>query len=638
MTLKLHVCLILAGLTLCLAAQEPIVKAEYSYPFQGELTGDKVALHSRPTVYSETMDYLRKGQQLTVVGLRGDWFRVVLPRTINLWVEAARVSEDGLLNRDAAVYVGPSSIFSDLVMLKQGTRVERVLKLSADGKPLKGSDDKPVYRIQDHFIAILAPPNTHGWLYANYIKPVHPQAVTKATAPVAAAPEMPAKPLEQQLQQEAATLKADREKLQTLQNEATKLKDERAKQEATLAELRRDMQELEKQKEAATLRASQVRAEREEQERKAREELQRLQAESQEAKQRNSAIQGENTALITAAKEKELEIKAAQAELKRLEAQASAEKARIAAENAEQKAAFDAAKAKLEAAETERKQLLQRQEQLDKSVSQLQNAQKATETYIVALQKEQNRLEQTKKSEEANVAGLKDAIEKLSQEKNQFRQQAEAAQKELELLEETAKADKQKLDERRKQHEQQAKTAKEQAEAEAKAAQLALETARQEMKAAEAEQEKIKQQLEEAKAASLKAAQEAERLKQEREKIEAENKAEAEKLAEQQRQADERKAAQEAAVAAAPEPAIVVQQLMTGEVLPLQNGGNSLASHALCVKRNQAYTIVCYLQSPQLNLDAWTRPGLVVTVEGELLQPKGWKFPLLKVQSIMRKR
>ena len=673
MTLQRHICLVMAVLSLCLAAQEPAVRPDYSYPFQGVLTGDKVALHSRPTVNSETLDYLRKGQQLQVVGVRGDWFRVQLPRTVNLWLETAAVDADGLLRRPAVMYVGPSSIFSDLGQLRQGTRVERVVQTSPDGRPLQTPDGNPRFRVQDGFIAILAPEEAHGWLYARYLAPVHPQAVTKAVA----APPQPTQPqqttLEKQLETEAASLKADRERLRQLEADAAKLRDERTRMEANLANLRQDMQELERQKEAASLKAAQVRAEREEQERKAREELQRLEAESKEAADRRNAVQGENAALVSAARQKELEVKAAQAELKRLEAEASAEKARVAAESAEQKVAFDAAKAKLAQAEAERLQLVQRQEQLTKSVAQLENAKQATESYLIALQKEQNRLEQTKKSEEASVAGLKEEIERLSKEKTQMRQQADMAQKELELLSETAKAEAEKLAQQRQQHEADAQAAREQADAQAKAAQLAIDNAKRDMAAAEAEQLKLQQQLADAKAASLLAAQEAEKLRLEREQLEAQNRADAEKLAqererleaqkkadadklaqereqlaaqqkaeterlaEERRKAAERKAAEEAALAAA-EPEMLPVQLFTGEVLPLRNGGNELASHALCVRRNQGYAIVCYLQSPQLDLNAWARRDLVVTVEGELVQPHGWKHPLLKVQSIMRRR
>ena len=191
-----------------------------------------------------------------------------------------------------------------------------------------------------------------------------------------------------------------------------------------------------------------------------------------------------------------------------------------------------------------------------------------------------------------------------------------------------------------------AKAAQEAAEKESAAAKAAVEAAAAEALAAKEALTKANEELAAVKAEREKAEKEAARIREERIKFEAETKAEAERLEAEKKAAEEKKAiaakeaeekrkAEEAALAAM-EPDLEPVELMTGVLKPLKNGGNSAATHALCQMRNQGYVIVCYVIAPQMNLTPWN--NYEVTIEGEKIQHKGWRYPVIKVRSIMRKR
>ena len=191
-----------------------------------------------------------------------------------------------------------------------------------------------------------------------------------------------------------------------------------------------------------------------------------------------------------------------------------------------------------------------------------------------------------------------------------------------------------------------AKAAREAAEKASADAKAAVEAAEKESIEAKEALLKAQDELEKIKAEREAAEKEAARIREERIKFEAETKAEAKRLEEEKKAAEEKKAiaakeaeekrkAEEAALAAM-EPDLEPVELMTGVLKPLKNGGNSAATHALCQMRNQGYVIVCYVIAPQMNLTPWN--DYEVTIEGEKIQHKGWRYPVIKVRSIMRKR
>ncbi|MBP5640154.1 MAG: hypothetical protein J6X55_11790, partial [Victivallales bacterium] len=228
-----------------------------TFPFHGTLSGDKVAIHSRATVNSESLDYLKKGVEIEVFSEKGDWYRIGLPENVQLWIEQSALGENDTLQKNAVMYVGPSPIFSDIGSLKAGDKVKRVNKGPHDG-----------------FVAITAPPSARGWIYKRYVQmppelaednvvanpPVNVTEIQKKVDNMVDTTKRQEE-LKATMAAETANLAADREKLKAMEADAAKLRSEREKMENSLKTLHEETARLERQREEASLKAAQVKAE-----------------------------------------------------------------------------------------------------------------------------------------------------------------------------------------------------------------------------------------------------------------------------------------------------------------------------------------------------------------------------------------
>ena len=165
-----------------------------------------------------------------------------------------------------------------------------------------------------------------------------------------------------------------------------------------------------------------------------------------------------------------------------------------------------------------------------------------------------------------------------------------------------------------------------------------------------AAEEKAKKEAEEKRIAEEKAAEE-KRLAEEKAKKEAEEKAlkEAEeariaaeeaKLAEQAKKLEELKnsiSGTETDIKDMEETRGGFEQApsFNGYVLPLGFHATPLASHIIYREHNGKKQVLCYLNSPRIDLNDWN--GAHVEVSGTLRQPDNWTLPLLNVMKIILK-
>ena len=191
------------------------------------------------------------------------------------------------------------------------------------------------------------------------------------------------------------------------------------------------------------------------------------------------------------------------------------------------------------------------------------------------------------------------------------------------------------------------KAAEEKAKKEAEEKRIAEEKAAEEKRIAE---EKAKKEAEEKRIAEEKAAEE-KRLAEEKAKKEAEEKAlkEAEearvaaeeaKLAEQTKKLEELKSnisGVETEIKDMEETRGGFEKApsFNGYILPLGFHATATATHIIYREHNGKKQVLCYLNSPRIDLNDWN--GAHVEVSGTLRQPDNWTLPLLNVTKIIHK-
>jgi SH3-like domain-containing protein len=127
-TLRYRVALVLIGAVLCTAARAT-VNGDVTYPVDGTVAGDRVALRAKPDMTSDVIVYTYLDQKLRVIGEAADWYVVELPREYPLWVSKALVNvgadHEAEIKADR-VYLraGPGVQFNSEGQLNSGRRVE----------------------------------------------------------------------------------------------------------------------------------------------------------------------------------------------------------------------------------------------------------------------------------------------------------------------------------------------------------------------------------------------------------------------------------------------------------------------------------------------------------------------------------
>ncbi|HTS19096.1 MAG TPA: SH3 domain-containing protein [Verrucomicrobiae bacterium] len=173
-------CAALGGATMVRADSGTIVTAQATPAApagpasHGTVKGERSNVRSRPSLHSEVIAQLHKGESVDVLERKAvtehdktmDWLRISLPEKAKCYVNAKHVM-DGTVDVDELnVRCGPGSSFRDVGKLAKGTRVETVQK--------KGE-----------WLQIRPTPDCSGWIAAELVD------VEVAPAPVATPPPTP---------------------------------------------------------------------------------------------------------------------------------------------------------------------------------------------------------------------------------------------------------------------------------------------------------------------------------------------------------------------------------------------------------------------------------------------------------------
>ncbi len=141
---------------------------------RGTVKGEHSNVRSRPTLHSEVITQLHKGETVDVLEHKTvteheksmDWLRITLPETAKCYVSAKHVVDDSVDVDNLNVRCGPGSSYRDIGKLAKGAKVEIVQK-KGDWAQIKPTAD------------------CSGWIAAELVD------VQAAPAPVAAATPVP---------------------------------------------------------------------------------------------------------------------------------------------------------------------------------------------------------------------------------------------------------------------------------------------------------------------------------------------------------------------------------------------------------------------------------------------------------------
>jgi SH3-like domain-containing protein len=129
-------------------------------PRVGVVQATKLNLRAGPNIEKDILVTVKKGTNLTVIGARGDWLKVELPSTVNLWIHSKFVD-----------------IPEDVLMPAAGTVNANKVRLRAAGS-LKATTLKHldvdtqvevVARVND-WLKVKAPAGTPAWAHGKYVK------------------------------------------------------------------------------------------------------------------------------------------------------------------------------------------------------------------------------------------------------------------------------------------------------------------------------------------------------------------------------------------------------------------------------------------------------------------------------------
>jgi uncharacterized protein YraI len=115
---------------------------------RGTVKGERSNVRSRPTLHSEVVTQLHKGEAVDVLERRTvtehdksmEWLRIALPETAKCYVSAKHVVDDAADVDNLNVRCGPGSSYRDIGKLAKGTKVEIVQK-KGDWAQIKPTTD-----------------------------------------------------------------------------------------------------------------------------------------------------------------------------------------------------------------------------------------------------------------------------------------------------------------------------------------------------------------------------------------------------------------------------------------------------------------------------------------------------------------
>ena len=123
--------------------------------FTGIVSGERVNVRARDNISSEVICQLNKGEEISVLGLRGKWYKIEVPKKALVYVAKSKVSKkdgQGAVSEDKTNVMTAATISSTVI-----------------GRLNKGATVK-IRREYLDWYEIEAPKGTAGWMSSDYIK------------------------------------------------------------------------------------------------------------------------------------------------------------------------------------------------------------------------------------------------------------------------------------------------------------------------------------------------------------------------------------------------------------------------------------------------------------------------------------
>lgn len=128
------------------------------WPRQGTVTGKELTIRAQPGVHFESLGNFRRGETVTIVGQKDNWFEVQLPDRIEAWVAADAIDENGEILQDKCpLYAGPGIMFANFAQVPRGTKLQLVASEIAKWRLVK------------------VPPTATAWVNSAFVQLDEPQ-------------------------------------------------------------------------------------------------------------------------------------------------------------------------------------------------------------------------------------------------------------------------------------------------------------------------------------------------------------------------------------------------------------------------------------------------------------------------------
>lgn len=146
------ICLIFSFNLACASSEEAL----QGEAFTGVISGERVNIRAGDNTSSEVVCQLGKGEEINVIGLRGKWYKIELPKRAVTYISKANVSKkDG----------GRGVVTEE----KANVRTAATKSSTIVGRLGKGASVKILKEYLDWY-EIEAPKGSFGWVFSDYIK------------------------------------------------------------------------------------------------------------------------------------------------------------------------------------------------------------------------------------------------------------------------------------------------------------------------------------------------------------------------------------------------------------------------------------------------------------------------------------
>ena len=114
-------CILIIAFSFLLSFELPVFAEVDSAP--GTVTGDNVNMRVSPSLRSEVVGQLERGQEVRILLTDGEWCAIIPPMKMSAWVSKQYVKDGLVTGRRVNVRSGPGISYGRLTYLRQGTAV-----------------------------------------------------------------------------------------------------------------------------------------------------------------------------------------------------------------------------------------------------------------------------------------------------------------------------------------------------------------------------------------------------------------------------------------------------------------------------------------------------------------------------------